>query len=326
MKRLIRAICLVIIVSVFSPVSVAHAMEEPLGVSIDDPTVYQDLIEPDDLLIIAPYSIPFTVSPDDPINKTFVFKVIDTDNVTELASVLGHAYYENGYGPGVVSFYFDNVTAPVWEGAYIIQVEENPAYYPAPQVWAFPLSTSDYTQTDGQSFNQAALRDEIVAIANDLSLTYPDDLLSAEETGTFLSSYGESYFRGAVHGLQSMCPALFVLQVRLADYTKRAWTSTFADNMTTQFAGTWFDSGITSLGDLYDTEQNTIWGFVILVLALGIVGLSYKQHKQIMPAMMDAFPVLLMGTILGMFSFMLLGLITFISVFAGGMVLFLNRA
>jgi len=129
--------------------AIALAMDEPDSASIDEPTGYQDLIETDDLLILAPYNVPFTTLPDDPINKTFIFKLIDIDGTTELGSVLANPYNDYGYGKGVVGFYFpasDNMT---WEASYFVRIEENPAFYPTPQKWSFALATGDYTQTDG---------------------------------------------------------------------------------------------------------------------------------------------------------------------------------
>lgn len=304
----------------------AYAMSEPDSVSIENPVVFQDLIETDDFLVVAPYNIPFGTTPDDPINRTYLFKLIDTDNATELGSILAYAYDENGYGQGVISFYFDSAAAPAWEGAYIIRVEQNPTYYDSPKTWDFPLSTSDYSQFNGQASNRQLLRDTVIEIADELELAYSVDLLSAEETGTFLSSSGETYFRGAIRGLQLMCPSLFVLQVREADYSKRTWDTTFALTFATQYAGTWVQDGLTGFAGLYDTDQQTIWGFVVLALCVGVLGINVKYQKKLMPGFLDVFVILILGTLLGCFSFILHGLIAFICVFVGGMVLFLNRA
>ena len=302
------------------------AMEEPTDVDISLPMVFQDLIVTNDFLVVAPYEVNFAGTQEEPINKTFLFKLIDTNGITELGSILAYPYYEGGYGPGVISFYFDEAPASGWEEPYIIRVEENPAYYPSPQTWSFPLSSADYTQIDGQDENRALLKSKILNICTDLDLVYTYALKAEEDTGTYLSSYGESYFRGAIRGLQNMCPELFVVQIRQADYAKRSWTTTFADSFKTQYAGTWVAEGMTGFSGIFDTETQTAWGFVILALCVVVLGLNYRSTKQIMPGFLDIFAVLIMGTLLGGFSFILLGLLTFGCVFVGGMVLFLNRA
>ena len=213
-----------------------------------------------------------------------------------------------------------------------MRIEQNPAFYPTPLKWSFALAVGDYTQTDGQTFNRASLKDEVLSIATDLEPDYGIELSSAEDTGTFLSAYGESYFRNAILGLQNMCPELFILQIREADYSTKTWATTFADNLLAQYTDTWVEGAMTGLGGLYSMDTSVAWGFVsvIVLVIVMIVSTKYSVRegtgRQVMPAFLDAFAVLSFSTLIGQFSLVWHGLIAFMCVFVGGMVLFLNRS
>ena len=79
-------------------------------------------------------------------------------------------------------------------------------------------------------------------------------------------------------------------------------------------------------------DTSVAWGFASVIVLVIVMILSTKWStregggKQILPAFLDAFAVLGFSTLIGQFSLVWHGLVAFMCVFIGGMVLFLNRS
>lgn len=317
-------------------------MDDPSGVSLYNEAVYRHLLEDDDFLFIVPYTLTYGSTPDTKIDDAFLFQLYDTDNTTLLGTVTAYPYFTNGYGEGMIAFYFDADSDLVWEESYIIRVQENPSQFETPTYWDFPLSAADYTSADTQYTNQVALNATIQGIATNLSITWDMDLLSQTEGGIVLSSYGENYFRNAVPRLQEMCPTLFSVQVEEPDFSERDWDYTIADAMLTRYNGTFIGDSMTGFAGLFGSDTTPTWNMlsIIMFAILICVEMAWTRKRRegkfifsskpfaanIWAASVDGFALLIYFTLLGMFSMVLNGLISFLCAVVAGLVLFLNRA
>lgn len=321
-KRLIRLVILtVVMVSLFA--SPALAMDEPDSVSLFDIEIFQDLLTTDDFLAVVPYSIPFTTQPDNNIDKTFIFRLMSTDGSTELATVTAAPSYDGGYGYGVVSFYV--ASGMTWESAYIFRVQENPAYYQSPDYWDFVVEASNYSTDSDQS---AALKAKVVELATLLSPEFGDELLSTTEAGaTVLSTYGELYFIQAIPALQSMCPSAFAVQLETPDYTKRTWSYTVANALTTKYSGTFIEDFMTGYAGLFSMQTSSAMNFLSIVLFVILVLVAtWKFKASMLSGFIDGYAFLLLLMLNGFFSMIWAGFMAFASVVVGGIILFLNKA
>lgn len=302
--------------------SPVYAMDEPDSVSLYDIKIFQDLITDDDFLAIVPYNIPFTTQPDENINVTFIFAIISSDNSTEMGTSLAYPRYYGGYGKGIVSFYIES--GMTWEESYIFRVQENPAFYPSPQKWDFSIGTSAYSTDADQS---QALRAKIIDTATELSTEWSVDLLSSSDSGqTVLSTYGELYYLNAVPGLQTMCPALFSVQIETPDYTERSWSFTFAEALRTKYAGTIWADFMTGFAGLFSMDEVPALNILSLILFAAVIGISFWKFKATQSAaFIDGYDTLLLLMLNGFFSMIFAGLLAFLSVLVGGVILFLNR-
>lgn len=242
---------------------------------------YRNLLETDDRLLIWEANIPYTTAPSTLVTETFYWELLDTDNVTVLGSATGYAYNSNGYGYNVYSMYFSAADAITWNQVYTLRLCGNPAKFDDPPQYTYPIPLSSYTSETAQAANQAALATTILQIAGDLDsrwgLSTTSTLLLETESGTVLSIYGESVFRGSVYGVQALAPAAFRFVIDDMDAEDRTWDTEYADNLTTQFAGTWIAPAKTAGGSLFGVGYDLTSIILSLIACLGL----YYANKKI---------------------------------------------
>lgn len=301
-------------------------VDDPDSVSLYDMAVYRHLIEEDDYLAVIPYSIPYTTEPDLSIDKTFIFRFIDTDGTTELGVCLAFPYINGGYGDGIVSFYFDADSAPTWDTQYTIRVDGNPSQFDEPDSWQFTLSASAYSSYDTQDGNQALLQSEVIAIARDLEVSWGIDLLGESDVSTVLGDYGEAYFRNAIYGLQNMCPSLFSVEIVPLEPSDKVWSNTFAGAFATKYNGTFWGDAMTGFGGLLNVETSSATTLISLIFIIALIGFAIWKFKATTNSgFIHGFAALGLFTLLGSFSFTIHGLVAFMCSVAAAMVLFFTK-
>lgn len=247
--------------------------------SIDQTNIYRNLIETGDMLVLIYANIPYATTPDLPVTQTFIWRLIHTDNVTELGSTLGYAYNDDGYGYNVYSMYFSaaefTALGLVWGTSYTIRLSGNPAAFDTPPVYNFTINAADYSALTATADVQAELAARILTLAGSLDnrwgLATVYSLLTQNETATVLSIYGEAFFRGAIWGLQAMAPTAFSVIVRAIDVEDRAWDEEYAENLTAQWGGTWADTAQAAGKALFGTDYDLLSMIMLLVMAGGLM-------------------------------------------------------
>lgn len=301
----------------------ALALAEPSSVSLDDIVIFHDLLTPGDMLATVPYNVSFATAPDENISQTFIFTVLSPDGSTVNGTALAYPAYNGGYGPGLVAFYW--ASGMVSGESYIFRVQENPVYYPAPDYWDFPVSVSNYsTETD----QAVALKTKILDSSIFLSTSFGVPLSSTSESGGLvLSAYGELYYLNVIPGLQQMTPTLFSVQLEDPDFTRRSWSTSFADALKTKYEGTILYDAMTGFGGLFSVETTGAMTIVSVFIFLVVVSISVLKFKgSMISAFDDGYTALLLLMLYGVFDMILAGTIAFISTAIGGVILFLNRS
>jgi len=320
-RKLLIALTMVVFSGALNAVPVL-AMDEPDSVSLSGIKVYSDLITTGDMTIIVPYSIPFTTTPDVRLGDAYLFRMLNTDNSTEMGAVVPYPYNELGYGSGIVSFYL--ATGGIWDTSYVFRVQQNPSYYETPQYWDFVIGPSNYESASDQS---GALKTQLITIATDLSLEFGVDLLTSSEGVTTLTQTGELYFLNAIPGLSVMCPDIFSLNLRAPDYTRRSWTTTLAATIATRYSGTFVDDFMTGFAGLTNTDTGNAMNVLSIILFAVVFFISVKWGKgNTTSGLVDGFAMLLLLSINSFFSMVGAGFIAFIAAATGGVILFLNRS
>lgn len=296
---------------------------EPESVSLSEILIFNSLLVDNDFLAVVPYDISFDTEPEANIDDTYIFRIISPDGTTDNGTVLATPAYNGGYGPGIVSFYFESGMA--FDEAYIFRVQQNPAYYISPQFWDFTIGDNNYSADSDQA---AALKAKIIDVAIDLTPSYEVQLLSRSESGAMvLSTYGELYFLDAIPGLQNMCPQLFSVQLESPDYTKRSWSHTFADALLTKYSGTFIYDFMTGFAGLFSMETSPAMNVVSIILFAVLIGISiWKFKASMLSAFIDGYALLLLLMLCGFFSMIWAGVIAFVTAVTGGAILFFKRA
>ena len=252
--------------------------------TIESINVYQNAREAGDMFFMVYANIPYAPIPDQPVTQTFIWSLIDTDNVTELGSTVGYAYNvgtysDDGFGYNVYSMYFDsgNVTAlgMSWSDNYTVRLSGNPVVFDTPPIYNYPVSVVDYSVLTAQADVQAELALRILTIATDLDIkwglasTYT--LLTQTELGNRLSLYGEAFFRGAIFGLQSLAPGVFSVAIRTIDIPARTWDPEYSVNVTTQWEGTWAETAQEGGKALFGTTYDLLSIIMLLTMCGGLL-------------------------------------------------------
>jgi len=252
--------------------------------TIEGINIYRNLLETGDWLTVIYANVPYATPPDTPVTQTFIWRFIDTDNVTELGSTVGYASNDDGYGYNVYSMYWtaDNVTAlgMVYGGAssYTIRLSGNPAVFDTPPVYNYAVNIGNYSTLTTTADVQAELAARILTLAGDLDnkwgLAAVYSLLTQNETATVLSVYGEAFFRGAIHGLQAMAPAAFSVIVRAIDIDPREWDPEYSENLTGQWSGTWVETAQEAGKALFGTTYDLL----SIIMLLGMCGVEWLHR------------------------------------------------
>lgn len=280
-----------------------RAISLPTSTSIDETYAYRNLIQSGDILVLAVYNIAYGTIPPESIDDTFIFRLIDTDNTTELGSVLAYPYNDNGYGQGIIAFYFDNATAPTWGESYIVRVSGNPVYFTDPPESNFVIPSSAYYSLSTQDANQTALAARIISIANGLEIAWTDTLTTDTDAGgTVLDSSGQLYFTNSIPGLQSMAPGAFFVEIVDPTYTPRTWSTARADAYRDRFVGTWVMNSMEAFGDLFTVGTQLATGIPVFIICIGLIIANAAKFQTATPGFLDAFQILLCGVLLGFVS------------------------
>ena len=291
----------------------------PTNLQFESVSVFHHVIEEDDFVLIFHYNIHYDASqPDESANKLFTFRLLDTNGIDHLGAVVPYAYYNSGYDQGCGAFYFSAEDAPAWEQAYVVRISGNPEYFSSPPLVSRTLILSDYSQLETQGENQAVLGNYIIEIGRDLETNWSAELLFVGDTGTMLNPTGESYFKGAITGLQAMAPQIFPIRTTSPQYEETEWTEAQGEAYRTRFLDTWFGEALQSLGNLFHVPWNFVSGMFIIVAVIVMAVFCQWQYGNVKAVAPAAVCLLLGGTVSGWWSPAILAII---NIFVGGLFL-----
>jgi hypothetical protein len=291
----------------------------PTNLQFESVKVFHNVIEEDDFVLIFHYNIHYDASqPDEPANKVFTFRLLDTDGATYLGAIVPYAYFNSGYDQGCGAFYFTVDDAPDWEGAYVVKITGNPEYFSSPPVASRTLVTSDYSQLESQEENQTLLGNYVLDIAKDLEINWSTTLTYISDLGELLNTAGESYFRGAITGLQSMAPQIFLIQTSSPTYEETPWTSAKGEEYKARFEETSIGHFVQDIGDFFHVPWNVITGMAIVAGMFAVAIFCQWRYGNIKPTPVAGNCFMLGGTVLGWWSPAIMAII---SLFIGGLFL-----
>jgi len=286
--------------------------------TIEEINIYRNLLVTGDWLTLIYANIPYGIPPSTSVSQTFIWRLMHTDNVTELGDTIGCAYNDDGYGYNVYSMYLSatevGAKGMVWGTPYTIRLSGNPAVFDTPPIYNYVVNAGDYSTETVQSNVQAELASRIFVLAADLDtkwgLSTIYSLLTQNETATVLSIYGEAFFRCAIHGLQSMAPTAFSVIIRVIDVPSRNWTSEYSTNLTNQWAGTWIETAQEAGDALFGTDYNLLSIIMLLIMCGGLMVGNIMLTGDHWNGFIDCALLAVVGARLGMYDLGFLILLT----------------
>lgn len=289
--------------------------------TVEQLNIYRNMRETGDILFLIKANIPYAVIPDLPVTSTFIWRLIDTDNVTELGNTIGTAlnigtHLDDGYGYNVYSMYFSaaevsgNIT---WGTSYTLRLTGNPTAFDTPPFYNFPINVASYSTLTVQADVQAELAARILTLASELNtlwgLSATFSLLTEVEAGTVLSIFGEAFFRSAIFGLQSLAPTVFSVIIRDFTITDRTWDLEYSENVTAQWGGTWVDTAQAAGKVLFGTDYDLLSVIMMIVMCFGLIIGNVMITGDTWNGLVDVSLFGVIGARLGMYDFAFLLLV-----------------
>lgn len=191
--------------------------------------------------------------------------MFDTDGTTEIDQASGYPYNDNGFNYNVVSWYFSADDAPTWGENYYIRLSGLPGMFDETVTYNYQIADDDYSELTDTDDVQVAVSDLIIDIAEDLNIEWElessDYLTAASEIKTVLSVRGETFFRGAIYGIQSLAPYAFDYHIGDIENTWRNWMvggvlNPYSANISTQYEGSYLSDAMDAGNDMLGVDYN----------------------------------------------------------------------
>ena len=151
----------------------------------------------------------------------------------------------------------------------------------------------------------------ILSLAEDMEAAHDATLLESSVGGTVLSDpTGETYFRGAIYGIQAMAPSLFLVQSLTWDTDDRDWETTEFDDYGTRFTGTFIGTAADNTSTTFGLETPMFMGLIFaLPVIIGAVVVSSIKFKKAEPGFLVSSLVLILVALMGWIEIALFALV-----------------
>lgn len=239
-------------------------LDAPTSMSFPSVKAFRNVVEIGDVAVIFEYDIEYTTYPDTLASNSIIFQMFDSGDLINTATPYNFSSFEtNGYNHGVGLFYFSAADALTWGSAYELRIQQLPAYYATASHVSYTMAESNYSTGTTQAENQQQVYLYVMDVIDDWESVYPTvTLKSTVDSAAILSIYGEAYFSNAIPNLQSICPALFLVQPYIpTTITTLAYNMDLAETYATRLSDSDIYRGANRLGDYFSVS-----GFVVLAI------------------------------------------------------------
>ena len=323
MRKLFRLLLILLLPGIWLVNALpAYAIDSPDNMSINDVWAYRHVMETNDQLYLIDYSIDYTIVPAESSSEAFICRLMN--GATDEGQGVPYAYYDSGYGRGMIAIYLSAADAPAWNGAYTMQLSGNPtlawsAGVPDTTIASFNWSASASTQITSYEITA-----KVLWMADQLEMAWSVDMIETAGTGSVLTAYGESYFTTAIDNLREFAPKAFSGMALVPVFPTKTYSQPAQAALTAAAAGSPFD--FTDLAAAWDIPLavlgNSLWFLVIIVL-LVIITKAFGSYK---PAMLFSTPMVIAGVLLGVMTLQVGMVLGFFALLATAYVFFFQKA
>lgn len=304
MKKIILAIFVVVLASVFIPVGVASAASP----SVDDVKVFQGYEETDDWLIVATYNISgsnTSTSACDLYSNIWYIQLIYNPTSTVVTT---NQLMQCGMRPASIYLSAASAASLTWGGNYSVKIYGNWGATPN-------VSRAINTSTDWKSTNLAVLDQWVIYQAKIMqtfdSADYVDTVPVYNEV---LTVDGGNIFDTGIPYLSTYRPDIFVITTESVDiqYENYSGATDYADDLYAQTLTTTFGTDIATavdnvapyFGFFGDNKDKSMMAVLILCAFFTLATINIVL----------AFPIILGGVLVGVFPMGTVLLIVFVAI------------
>ena len=295
---------LVAVLSTFMLITPALAISPPDDISIDAVYVYRNCRETGDQLYLVEYTIDYASLPDESTSEAYLLRLMDGDD--ELQHTMPYAYYNKGYGSGVVALYFDADDAPDWEGVYTMQLLGNPF---ADWEGALPEDSIisldfDIWQDNELGVTQTLVGGRIIDMALTLETDWGKDMVTVSDEGKqILTTYSTAYFINVIPNLYEIAPDIFaagqggwsgVIEPEIPDEETRL---DYSAQLEANIIDTPLD--LTPLGTLFGVSRGQITALLYYGVVAFVLILTARRLGTYKPLMLLSIPFVIVGAFIG---------------------------
>jgi len=308
------AVIIAVLSALLCPATAAFAIDNPdSDPSIDYIWAWRNVLKTGDVFIMILENTPYATTPTDYIYPdAFIWRFMDGDS--DEGQAVGYTYNDDGYGYNVIGFYWSATDAPAWDGDYDLRLSGNPTAFDTPPEYNYPIPDSAYSSLTDSDEVKADISEKVILLANLLytywGLNSTTTLVAETETATVLSLNGQAFFRGAIYGLQGMAPAAFPIMIVPYSITDRTWTDAYITTLEAQHAGNPIETAFNAGETLLDVDYNLLGLLLVAGISGGLIFANwFLSGGQIWRGLIEAAPILVIGTRMGMLGLGELGLV-----------------
>lgn len=280
------------------------AIGQPDDLSIDGVYVYQNCRESGDQLYLVPYTIDYASVPAESAQEAYMLRLMDGDDVVGYA--YPYAYYNKGYGQGVVALYFSASEAPTWEGVYTMQLIGNPFADWAGGIPEDEVSSLDFDvwQDTELGVTKTIVGARVIEMALDLETAWSQDMVTIADDGKqVLTSYAAGYFINVIPNLYEIAPDIFAAgqggstSVVEPDIPPEETRTDYSDELEANIIDTPFD--FTAMALQWGVSRGALTAILYYGCVVGILIFVARRLGTYKPMMLLSIPFVFLGAFLG---------------------------
>lgn len=278
--KLVRAGVLLLFVALFTlglfP-TITYAQPAPDSTpTVETVKAYRNVLETGDFFVMLMQNTPYASTPTIPYSQAFIWQFMSVDGTNVLGEALGYDFNANGYGYNVISFYWSAAQAPAWGLAYKLKLVGTPIAFSSPVSYSvYTMGIGNYSSLTNTIEVKRGIASWVITWVRYLDqkwgLTSSYYLEVQTDTGTYLSSAGESYFRGAIYGCQAVAPAAFQLTISQINTQDRSWGTQYIDALKTMYAGTYLQAAFLAGQSYWQVDYNLMGLLLVIGMCLTII-------------------------------------------------------
>ena len=296
----------IILIVLISPIMVAQSAFATVSQPDSSPTLSQihvnrNLVSDNDSLYYFVYNLPYAAWSSNNVtaDQAFCFKLMNGS--TELGIMTPFVHFDKGYNYGIAALYFPASANLTWGTQYTIRISENPAQFTAPVDFNTTIQTSAYSSENTTAANQVELAANLYDMGQTLQSAYNKILFQIVGSQVVLADEGETYFRGAIKGLQAMAPSLFLIQQIPVNTEPADWTIEQFDQYAHRFDDVWVGASENATAEQIGAPTSDLAMALIIILPLSILAIIFSAMKfrRAEPGYITAAVFLIMGILMG---------------------------